>query len=162
HLEDRELFAATASIRGAVFNDINVNMHRDSGENGIPTVTVYLDTNNNKKLDTAEKRTLTDPNGNFSFTKLSAGSYIVRQIVPAETTATGGFELRAYRGSDGTLLWKQSTDYVLPPSGWTPEFQPAIAPSGRVYFAGAGGTVYWRDNIDSPTGNTGQIAFYGL
>src|SRR5205814_1308782 len=83
-------------------------------------------------------------------------------IVPVKTTATGGFELRAYRGSDGTLLWKQSTNYVLPPSGWTPEFQPAIAPNGRVYFAGPGGTVYWRDNIDSPTGNTGQIAFYGL
>jgi hypothetical protein len=260
-LEDRQLFAATASIRGFVFNDINANTHRDSGETGIPTVTVYLDTNNNKKLDASEKRTTTDANGNFKFTSLSAGSYIVRQIVPAgmaqtvpthgygvhvtlqngqtiqnrsfgdvsqaiaeplwsgfgsdgqhsaissvasqdlnklkwhtsvdlapqfqggelfihygspvitknntvivpvKTTATGGFELRAYRGSDGTLLWKQSTDYVLPPSGWTPELQPAIGPDGKVYFAGPGGTVYWRDNIDSPIGNSGQLAFYGL
>src|SRR5437762_6844869 len=73
-LEDRRLFAATASIRGFVFNDINTNGHRDSGESGIATVTVYLDTNNNKKLDVSEKRTATDANGNFSFTKLSAGS----------------------------------------------------------------------------------------
>ena len=63
-LEDRRLFAATASIRGFVFNDINTNGHRDSGESGIATVTVYLDTNNNKKLDASEKRTATDANGN--------------------------------------------------------------------------------------------------
>ena len=31
-LEDRRLFAATASIRGFVFNDLNTNGHRDSGE----------------------------------------------------------------------------------------------------------------------------------
>jgi hypothetical protein len=68
-LEDRQLFAATASIRGFVFNDINANTHRDSGETGIPTVTVYLDTNNNKKLDASEKRTTTDANGNVKFTR---------------------------------------------------------------------------------------------
>src|SRR5205809_586959 len=93
-LEDRRLFAATASIRGVVFNDIDANTNRDSGETGIASVTVYLDTNNNKKLDTSEKRTLTDANGNFSFTKLSAGSYIVRQIVPAgmmQTIPTHGY-----------------------------------------------------------------------
>ncbi len=68
----------------------------------------------------------------------------------------------ALSSADGSLLWTQSTDYVLPPSDWTPEFQPAIAPNGRVYFAGLGGTINWRDNIDSASGKTGQIAFYGL
>ncbi len=83
-------------------------------------------------------------------------------IVPVKTSASGDFRLEAHRGSDGKLLWKQSTDYVLPPSQWTPEFGPALTSSGRVYFAGPGGTVYWRDNVDSTTGATGQIAFYGL
>jgi hypothetical protein len=32
----------------------------------------------------------------------------------------------------------------------------------RVYFAGAGGTVYYRDNADASAGTTGQIAFFGL
>jgi hypothetical protein len=261
-LEDRSLFSGTASISGAVFTDLNSNGHRDSGEKGIANVTVYLDANNNKKLDASEKKTTTDSSGNFSFTKLSAGAYIVRQvlpsgfsqttpannfgihvslksgqavknqligdvastapaqpfwstfggnaqhtadssvaaqnitklkwhvtidqapnldgdeilahygspvstkkntvIVPVKTTTSGGFQLRAYHGSDGTLLWVQSTDYVLPPSSWTPEFQPAIAPDGRLYYPGPGGTIYWRDNLDSASGHTGQLAFYGL
>jgi hypothetical protein len=261
NLEKRQLLASTASISGAVFNDLNSNGQRDTGEAGIAKVTVYLDKNNNQKLDAGEKSTTTDSSGNYKFSSLAAGSYIVRQmlpggmsqtiptkgfgihltltsgqstknrlfgdvalaaaqpfwstfggnaqhtadssvasqnlsklkwhatvdlkpnfiggelfihygspvitknntvIVPVKTTLAGGFELQAYRGSDGTLLWTQSTDYILPPSGWTPEMQPAIAPDGRVYFPGAGGTIYWRDNIDSATGNTGQIAFYGL
>src|SRR5262249_6487459 len=33
-------------------------------------------------------------------------------------------------------------------------------PSGRVYFADANGTVDFRNNVDSPTGPTGQITFY--
>jgi len=260
-LEPRQLLASTASIAGSVFNDLNANGIRETGDSGIAKVTVYLDKNNNKKLDTGEKSTTTDSNGNYAFSKLSAGSYIVRQIVPAgmmqtlptknfgihltlttgqstknrlfgdvapmpeqalwstfggnaqhtanssvpaqdlnklkwhttvdlkpdfiagelfihygspvftknntvivpvKTTLTGRIELRAYRGSDGTLLWTQPTDYILPPSGWTPEVQPALSPDGRVYFPGAGGTVYWRDNLDSASGNTGQIAFFGL
>ena len=81
-LEDRQLFAGIASIRGFVFNDVNSNLRRDTGESGIASVTVYLDSNNNRKLDTSEKRTTTDASGNFQFTSLGAGSYIVRQIVP--------------------------------------------------------------------------------
>src|SRR5215471_3015704 len=93
-LEDRQLFAGNASIRGAVFNDLNANTHRDSGESGIAKVTVYLDTNNNKKLDSSEKRTTTDSSGNFKFTSVSAGAYIIRQILPtgmAQTIPTNEF-----------------------------------------------------------------------
>jgi hypothetical protein len=55
-----------------------------------------------------------------------------------------------------------ASDYVLPSHDWTPPFSPALAPTGRLYFPGAGGTVYYRDAPDSPSGPQGQIAFYGL
>src|SRR5689334_17145049 len=75
-------------MRGIVFSDTNASGRRDSGELGIAGVTVYLDANNNKKLDSSEKRTTTDASGNFSFTKLNAGTYIARQIVPKGMTQT--------------------------------------------------------------------------
>src|SRR5436189_31299 len=93
-LEARQLLASNASISGVVFNDLNSNGHRDAGEAGLSRVTVYLDKNNNKKLDAAEKSTTTDTAGNFGFSKLAAGSYIVRQIVPAgmsQTIPTHGY-----------------------------------------------------------------------
>src|SRR5262249_39612852 len=44
-------------------------------EPGIPEWTIYLDTNNNGRLDTAEPSTTTDVNANYSFTKLPPGTY---------------------------------------------------------------------------------------
>src|SRR5262249_31389928 len=46
---------------------------------------------------------------------------------------------------------------------WTPSYGPVMTPQGRVYFAGAGGTVYYFDNPDSGTAPpVHQLAFYGL
>jgi hypothetical protein len=50
----------------------------------------------------------------------------------------------------------------LPPHGWVPVFGPASVSSSRLYFPGGGGTVYFRDQPDAVTGNSGQLAFYGL
>src|SRR5262245_8305307 len=82
-------------------------------------------------------------------------------IVPVKTGMTDGFRVEAHRGSDGSLIWSQdAAGYGLPSHGWTPEFGPVLTSAGRVYFPGPGGTVYYRDNVDSPNGNTGQLAFY--
>jgi uncharacterized protein (TIGR03437 family) len=82
-------------------------------------------------------------------------------LVPVKTGATGGFRLEAHSASQGALLWSMTTDYVLPPHDWIPEFGPTLTSSSRVYFPGAGGTVYYRDAPDSASGPQGQIAFYG-
>jgi hypothetical protein len=62
-------------------------------------------------------------------------------IVPVKTGASGGFELRAFSGSDGNAEWTLPTDYILPPHDWIPSYSPVLTPGGRLYFAGAGGTV---------------------
>ncbi len=82
-------------------------------------------------------------------------------IVPVKTGASDGFRLDARKGGDGSLLWTAATDYVLPPHGWTPSYQPALA-GGRVWFPGAGGTVLHRDALDAAVpAHSGRVAFYG-
>jgi uncharacterized protein (TIGR03437 family) len=83
-------------------------------------------------------------------------------IIPVKTGATEGFRVEAHNGSNGSLTWSATTDYVLPQHNWTPEFGPALSPSGTLYFPGAGGTIYSRDSADSATGNLKQVAFYGM
>src|SRR5205809_450640 len=74
---------STTSICGYVFNDLNGNGIRDTGEPGLQGFTVFLDTNNNGLLDAGEPSTVTDANGNFSFTNLATGTYRVREVTPA-------------------------------------------------------------------------------
>jgi hypothetical protein len=84
-------------------------------------------------------------------------------IVPVKTGATDGFQLEAHNGTDGTLLWAQSTDYLLPPHNWTPSFSPALTPANKLYYQGAGGTVYVIDNPDAPGAPLPtHLAFYGI
>jgi hypothetical protein len=84
-------------------------------------------------------------------------------IVPVKTGPGGGYRLEARAAKDGALIWSTTTDYILPPHNWTPSYSPALAPGNRVYFAGAGGTVYYRDNVDAGVPVTsGQLAFFGL
>jgi hypothetical protein len=83
-------------------------------------------------------------------------------IVPVKTAADGAFRVEAHSGLDGSLTWSMPTDYILPPHNWIPEFGPVLAAGTRLYFPGAGGTVYFRDDPDAADGPQGQVAFYGL
>src|SRR6202011_4041147 len=74
------------SITGIKFNDLNGNGVRDAGEPGLAGITVFLDANNNGILDAGERITITDVNGNFSFTKVGPGTYRVREMLPAGST----------------------------------------------------------------------------
>jgi len=86
-------------------------------------------------------------------------------FVPVKT-ADGQFQVSAFNGASGAPLYTLPTDYLLPTHNWIPSYNPALAPgpSGtRLYYAGAGGTVYYIDNPDStPAGRPVQLSFYGL
>src|SRR5213594_348694 len=73
-------------------------------------------------------------------------------VIPVKTNASGGFRVEGRNGANGSLIWTQPTDYVLPPHNWTPSYSPTLTPSERLYFAGAGGTVLYRDNLDANSG----------
>ncbi len=82
-------------------------------------------------------------------------------LVSVKTGAADGFQVEARRGADGVLLYTLPTDYSLPPHNWIPSFSAVLSARNRLYYAGAGGTVYYRDQPDALTGPSGQIAFYG-
>jgi hypothetical protein len=86
-------------------------------------------------------------------------------IVPVRvsSTANAQFRVEAHVGTNGAVMWMQSSDYVLPPHNWVPSYSPVLTPKNRLYFPGGGGTVYYCDSPDSTNAPViGQIAFYGL
>ncbi|MEG4504951.1 SdrD B-like domain-containing protein, partial [Microcoleus sp. F6_B4] len=78
------------SITGIKFNDIDGNGTQAAGELGVAGVTIFLDANNNNTLDTGETSvtTGTNPSGSFTFPNLPAGTYNVREVVPAGSQQT--------------------------------------------------------------------------
>lgn len=92
-------------------------------------------------------------------------------IVPIKT-ATDGFLLSAHDGWSGDLRYQPlATDYVLPAHNWVLPYQPVLATHvnpatseavTRLYYAGAGGTIFFVDNPDQAPGAPVRRAFYGL
>ncbi|MDB5318651.1 MAG: Cna B-type [Phycisphaerales bacterium] len=78
------------SISGIKFQDTNADGIRQSGEPGLPGVTIFLDGNGNGALDAGEISTLTDASGNYHFIDVAPGARTVREVVPSgwvQTTA---------------------------------------------------------------------------
>lgn len=87
-------------------------------------------------------------------------------FVPVKTGATGGFRINVFNAASGAAIYSLSTDYIQPPHNWILPYQPVLATSAagtRLYYPGAGGTIYYIDNVDAAVhGSPVQQAFYGL
>ncbi|MTJ22286.1 S8 family serine peptidase, partial [Dolichospermum sp. UHCC 0352] len=68
-------------IKGTFWQDNNSNGIQDSGELKLGNWTVFLDKNRNGTLDQGEASTITDNQGNYSFDNLTAGAYVVAQVL---------------------------------------------------------------------------------
>lgn len=82
-------------------------------------------------------------------------------LVPVKTAAQGSFRFEARSGVNGGLMWSATSDYIVPPHNWFPSFNLTLTANGRVYAPGAGGKLYYRDNVDSATGTVQEVVFYG-
>jgi hypothetical protein len=83
-------------------------------------------------------------------------------IVPVKTGATNGFRFDGRAGGTGALLWSVTSDYILPVHSWVPPYGVTLTPANRVYGAGAGGKLLWRDDADSTSAATQTAVFYGV
>jgi hypothetical protein len=75
-------------------------------------------------------------------------------LVPVKTGATNGFRVDAINGASGVTKYTLNTDYILPSHNWLPSYGPVVATGAfgvRLYYAGAGGTIW---HVDSPDSNT--------
>ena len=72
------------------YNDLNANGRYEptQGEAPISGVNVFLDTNNNGTPDTGERQLRTNDQGRGAFTNLQPGNYVVREVVPANFSAS--------------------------------------------------------------------------
>jgi hypothetical protein len=74
---------ATGAIGDRVWNDVDKNGVQDSGENGVPGVTVrlYISVGGTLALT---RTTTTDDQGLYRFDNLPAGQYLVEFVIPAD------------------------------------------------------------------------------
>jgi hypothetical protein len=81
---------------------------------------------------------------------VTAGNTVLASV----KTAGDGFQVRAFDGPSGAAKYTLNTDYILPAHNWIPVYNPCIATGAfgtRLYYAGAGGTIWHVDNPDSNT-----------
>ncbi|HWE01419.1 MAG TPA: hypothetical protein VG326_03340 [Tepidisphaeraceae bacterium] len=99
---------ATISSKGAVGGFVKTTAGK-----AIAGVTIYLDTNNNGKLDSGEFSATTDSTGAYLLTDIPAGATIIRQILPSghkQTTPGSGLGIHITIKTGGTLTNQNFTD----------------------------------------------------
>jgi cyclophilin family peptidyl-prolyl cis-trans isomerase/protocatechuate 3,4-dioxygenase beta subunit len=140
------------SIDGTVFSDLNGNGQLDAGESGIAGRTVYVDKDNSGTLTAGDAQTTTDDNGNYTFTGIAAGTYPVREVMPAGiglTTNSHTVTVASGTTSSGVLFGEApaisgSVFVDLNGNGQLDAGEPGLA----------GATVFLNvDNTGSPTNN---------
>ena len=72
-----------SDITGTVFNDLNGNGTRESGEGPQSGVFVYLDLDGDNRPDVGEPSSITDATGNYRINFPGAGTYFIREVLPS-------------------------------------------------------------------------------
>jgi uncharacterized delta-60 repeat protein len=93
-------------ISGAVYNDLNGNGSKNSGEPALSGWRVFLDGDNDGVYDSGEKSVLTSSSGSYTFNNLPAGKYTVRLVRPSGWRPTqpssGTYTLTMSNGATAT------------------------------------------------------------
>ena len=73
--------ASLGTIRGSVWNDVNADGSRATGDPGLGDWTVFLDLNGDGAHGAGEPSTLTDAAGIYTFPSVTIGTYQVAQVL---------------------------------------------------------------------------------
>jgi hypothetical protein len=176
HLSDRRVLAA---ITGAIFEDLNHSFRLDGGDADAPHRLVYIDANQNTRIDAGERYALADADGNYKFDDVADGTYDLRlyngtdtqfQTVPVSailegpvSEVAGGNQLAA-NGRSPIALTSQSIVIGDLDTGATSEinfgdqltkFQ--LLPNGDLLVVGTGadGDTAWQ--VDASNGTSAAI-----
>lgn len=79
---------ALPTIGGTKWEDLDSDGLRQPDEGPLAGVVIYSDLNDNGVLDTAEPWTVTDTDGNYLFSEMAPGSWVVREVVPSDYVQT--------------------------------------------------------------------------
>lgn len=160
---------AVDSIDGTVFNDANDNGQQDSGEAGIAGRTVFLDTDGSGTPDNKNPSTVTDANGNFTFSGIAPGSYTVKEVLPSGevlTTPAQTVTVAANQTASGVIFGEAPpsiTGTVFSDTNDNGKLDPGEKGiSGRTVFLDKDGTGLPTNNPTATTGADGSYVFAGL
>ncbi len=148
-------FASTRStLSGTVTQDANANQVNDAGDSPISGTTVYLDLNRNSTFDAGEPQTLTNAQGRYQFSDLTAGEYVVRQL-PASNSTSQAWVANYNRLFTRTIVNSIATISELDPitgqilrqfpSPGTNSFQSGLALRGDTLYMSQSGSLYALD-----------------
>lgn len=157
--------AVGGSVSGRVFQDTNGNGVLDGGEPGIAGVSVTSDLNADGSVENTQ---ITDVNGNYTFFSLSAGTYRIRQILPAGAFQTSANPADLTLAPSGTVSGVNFGNFFSSISGQVfndtngngavNAGETGLAGVTVNLDAGANGTV----DATAVTNATGNYAFNGL
>ena len=81
--EVKATITGTGKISGIVWGDVNNNSQRDPTEVGLADQTLFIDVNNDAIFDEAiDVAVKSDASGNYTFDRLLAGTYVIRELLP--------------------------------------------------------------------------------
>lgn len=81
------------TISGVLYNDLNGDGDKDSGEKGLKNRTVILDDNGNGVVDAGEVTAITNKNGQYTFSNVVIGEHTVTQVLPDYWRQTSPFTI---------------------------------------------------------------------
>ena len=165
--------AGGSSISGTVYIDSNKNGKLDSGEAGIPNVTIYYDANNDSTPDAGDTILTTSATGTYSFTGLASGTYLIREVVPTGSKLTSPSKgyVNVGVGSNWTITgenWGNTAPTVVTTGSIAGTVTKLVNGSSSAF---SGVTVFLDSNgngvLDSgekstTTSSTGTYSFAGL
>ena len=120
-------------IAGKTYLDANADGIHQSGEPAYTLSQVYIDLNNNGRLDPGEPTSIPDQNGNYQFALAAPGTYTVREAFEPEADfeitgpASGSYTVEGVQGSRFTNLdfGDVPSDRVMPVFAAADRFGPA-------------------------------------
>ena len=126
-------------IHGVKFDDSNGNHVRDTDESGVGGTTIFIDSDRDDVLDVGELSTVTLSDGSYSFTGLSPGAYVVREVLE---TVFG----HSFPRTTGGILW---------PDGISNPAQGIVSPSSITTSLAVGQSFHQTVSLTLP--GTGSL-----
>ena len=129
---------------------------------GLAGETIYVDANNNSKLDAGELSTTTDATGTYTIAAIPAGAVIVRQLLTTgytQTTPSGGLGIHVTVSNGGSVTGQNFVDKAPATTGSVAGTVTGGVAGETVYLDANNNSVSDASELSTTTASTGAFSF---